>query len=482
MKFTNFYELHIKRKILFYILAPFLILLALMLFPLERLASNEEADSAASCPYYLSLESLLASYPLLASDPANAQYIKHNLLKFENRMSYPTLSAEVISKYKTPYYNELAKLNLSSIKHVKSADSIINIAHKTASTVDGFYLDKSVNCINTLYNWEGQTRRIIRFNLNGLYDQIPDKYSRILMAIQTDWITGSSPGFFILNQTETLDTRFGTGLPLLTALYVLPKDDFSKAGNYSSFGNWRYFNTDMLLDPLTRKVLDVGGIDVMTVTKADLHDRVLPDTHILPTNINPLFGDKIISLLNSNSYGIAYIANQITYENPQKIRQDEKRVIKYFKDHKDVAGFLTITTNFYDKIMQLKSKYDVILESPASLPELEGSSNDQVRGTAHIKGIVAQRAFFDTNCRQKNCLFVFNMGFSPGWHAFVNGSESPILRVNYAFMSTEVPQGESTIWFIYNSLPQLLSYLVSIITLLMIVTFSIARLSHQSNP
>jgi hypothetical protein len=468
MKLFDFFRPATRLIILFNVVSVIFILSIISYIPIEPLVSYETADNnGASCPYYFTLQSLLTSYPQLSGDKANLKYIKDRLVRFERKMRKPTPSF-LINDYKVPYYNSLAALNLTSINQTKSPSAIIKAATQTFPIVDKFYLDTRIYCRSTYFEWGSQSRRILRYNLNGMYDLAPP-YSRVLMATTTDWITGNSPGLFVLNQNETLDTRFMTGLPLLSALYVLPKSKYTHYGFYDSPGNWRYFNSVKLRDPVIRKVMDISGNDIFTFFKSDLKKTTLPDTSILPSKIDPLFGNAYVSLINNKSYGIAYMANAITYEDTAVANQYENTVKQYFADHQDVTAFSNTTDAMYNKLMQLKAKHDVILEAPDPLASLNATASDQPKGSVDIKRILAERALFNTKCLDKNCLFVFNMGLSPGWKAYVNGKESKIMRVNYSFMATEVPEGEATVWFIYASQSQLITYFISVFTLLFII-------------
>jgi hypothetical protein len=460
---------------LFNVIAIITIISTIHYFPLQKIYSYEKKDNnASSCPYYFTLESLLASYPLLSFDKANATFIKNKLQKFERKMKNPTLSTEIFNQYKIPYENKLRASGLTSIDGAQSDADVINAATQVTTIVDGYYLNKKINCQNTYYDWGLQSHRLLRYNLNGLYDMKPDKYSIILMSTNQDWITGSTAGHFMVNQTETLDTRFMAGLPLLTALYVTPRNDFSKSGNYSSPANFRYFNATNLQDLATRKAMDIGGVDIFTFFKSDLKNNKVADTRILPSAINPRFSELFESRINTRSYGHAYFANSITYADPAEIRGYEQSIQRYFRHRDDPAAFTATTNILYDRLLKLQSKHDIILESKP-LPKMFSE------GDIQIKGIVGERSFFETNCRGKQCLFVFNTGDAPGWHAYVNGKESKILRANFAFMATVVPSGASTIWFIYSSITQLSSYFLSIITLLIIIFGTLRQMQRRSN-
>jgi hypothetical protein len=195
MKLFDFFRPATRLIILFNVVSVIFILSIISYIPIEPLVSYETADNnGASCPYYFTLQSLLTSYPQLSGDKANLKYIKDRLVRFERKMRKPTPSF-LINDYKVPYYNSLAALNLTSINQTKSPSAIIKAATQTFPIVDKFYLDTRIYCRSTYFEWGSQSRRILRYNLNGMYDLAPP-YSRVLMATTTDWITGNSPGLF----------------------------------------------------------------------------------------------------------------------------------------------------------------------------------------------------------------------------------------------------------------------------------------------
>lgn len=295
-----------------------------------------------------------------------------------------------------------------------------------------------------------------------------------MTAVPDDWLTGPSPGLFINNQTTTMDTRFMTGVPLLTALYVLPKSNFDKIGNYSSPALFNYFNVASFQDPLTRKVLDIGGIDVFTVYKNLQGNTKFANATALPSYLNKTFDIGLVSYINNNSYGMAYLANTITYIDPAMVTTYENKIKAYFATHTDVNSFSTATTALYQSLLQLKNKHDIILERQSSIDNANTPAlTKQPADTVVIQGIVGPRALFVTHCERTQCTFVFNVAKAPGWHAFVNGKRTPIERANFAFMAVTVPEGDATVWFIYDPWTNILSYFISALFLLWLILLSV---------
>jgi hypothetical protein len=185
---------------------------------------------------------------------------------------------------------------------------------------------------------------------------------------------------------------------------------------------------------------------------------------ILHTTMNPLFG-PYLSFINRESYGLAYLAEHITIADPETITPYEHIVKQYFSRHEDHAAFFKATNFLYDKIMLLKSKHDIILETKSHTPtpsHLSSAQPDAVK----ILGMVGGRNYFSTHCGEPFCTFVLNYADAPGWYAFVNGVNTKIERVNFAFMGITVPYGQSTVWFIYSPLSWTLTYFVSILSLI----------------
>ena len=469
----------LKKKLFFGIIAAFLISSVIKIFPFETLESNETAGNPNNCMYYFTLQSILASYPLMAGDKANIKMIKRKLSDFEHiERRAPDRSNATLQKAVNGYFKTLTKFNLKSISKTNNEALILAIATANAYNIDNYYLDSTNFCVSPLYNWYGPipARRILRFNLASLYEHIPSKFSRILPAVHDDWLTGSMPGFFLVNQTTTLDARFMTAMPLVTALYLLPKYDFNAVGTYGSPANWNYFRANSFIDPVTRKALDIGGIDVFTVYNDDLGSKIIPGVQLLPNKMNSTFSSfyTYSSFINTQSYGTAYLANHITLENPQDIDASEQAIKHYFARHDDAAAFKRITDGLYQKLMTLQEKHDVLLETTS--PLLPGMNETKsVTDTVQIKGMVGGRNLFTSHCAEQNCLFVFNLTKSSGWYAYVNRVSTSIERVNLAFMATAVPHGDATIWFIYSPWSWTITYFISLLTLLGVVLASTQR-------
>jgi hypothetical protein len=223
---TNFL---FNKKNLYLALSLVAILLsAKYIFNFQVLTTYERIDNPRGCKYYMTMESMLANYPLLSFDKANTRYIKNKIVQFEADLQKRS-SNPVTTAYAKNYYGVLAKLNLSSIKQVSGSRKLIALAKQTYRNMDQFYLDEQLFCQNPLYDTVHMTavRQLLYYHLGGLYyDLFPNVHIRVESAVNK-WVeAGVFPGFFVNNQTTSLDTRFLVGIPLLTALYVIPGYDF----------------------------------------------------------------------------------------------------------------------------------------------------------------------------------------------------------------------------------------------------------------
>lgn len=114
-------------------------------------------------------------------------------------------------------------------------------------------------------------------------------------------------------------------------------------------------------------------------------------------------------------------------------------------DYEVIQDDTKILKRIYDP--EFNPHKSVVLES---LPSQNIISTSEIEtDTIQVSENNASRIQFKVNTN-KPSLFVLSDAYFPGWKAFVNGTETKILRANYAFRSIEIPTGESTILFEYK--------------------------------
>jgi hypothetical protein len=105
--------------------------------------------------------------------------------------------------------------------------------------------------------------------------------------------------------------------------------------------------------------------------------------------------------------------------------------------------------------MKLEDIREVLVEDPVGLPDdVASASNgqplteaevDSLQVTANIPGTVRVKVR-----TEKSRLLVVNESWSDGWRARVDGTETPIYRVNYLMQGAVVPAGEHEVVFNYE--------------------------------
>ena len=64
-----------------------------------------------------------------------------------------------------------------------------------------------------------------------------------------------------------------------------------------------------------------------------------------------------------------------------------------------------------------------------------------------------------------DALFVLSENDYPGWHAFVDGIETSVLRADYSLMAISLPAGDHRVEFVFDSMTVKLGALLSVLTI-----------------
>ncbi len=108
-------------------------------------------------------------------------------------------------------------------------------------------------------------------------------------------------------------------------------------------------------------------------------------------------------------------------------------------------------------------------QPPALAPASGATASDQVAITQYS----ANRITLASNTSEQRFLVLSEMYF-PGWHALIDGVETPIYHTNYLFRGVVVPPGQHTITFVYRPLSVLIGAVISLVALV-IVGFLLLR-------
>jgi len=174
----------------------------------------------------------------------------------------------------------------------------------------------------------------------------------------------------------------------------------------------------------------------------------------------PGFKDMMV-LRNHQSYGMAYLANDIHYVEESKVAPLEHAVRRYLThNNENPSAFREARTWFYGELDRLKNKHDILLESPER-PKASAPPGDVL-----IRNILGQATVMKADCQRDECELVYNLVNQPGWYAYADGKPLQISRANFAFMAVALPRGAHEVWFIYTPTSFLCFTFLSLISLI----------------
>jgi hypothetical protein len=100
-----------------------------------------------------------------------------------------------------------------------------------------------------------------------------------------------------------------------------------------------------------------------------------------------------------------------------------------------------------------------LVESPQA-PQLPPATSAPAPADAAITDYRANQITLTTSTAEPRFLVLSEMYF-PGWHALVDGAETPIYRTNYLFRGVVVPAGQHTVTFFYRPVSAMIGIVIS---------------------
>jgi hypothetical protein len=107
------------------------------------------------------------------------------------------------------------------------------------------------------------------------------------------------------------------------------------------------------------------------------------------------------------------------------------------------------------------------------LPTLN-SPGAAAEGTATIVSDRLNNVEVEVNTLRR-AMLVLNDSWDPGWKAYVDGQEQPVLRVNYAFRGVVVSEGKHRINFSYRPRPLLIGIAISSVSFALLIVWFVGR-------
>jgi hypothetical protein len=145
---------------------------------------------------------------------------------------------------------------------------------------------------------------------------------------------------------------------------------------------------------------------------------------------------------NTQAYPRAYFADTVRAETDQQ------------------AVLRTVTANGFD------GQRLALVEAPQA-PALPPPASASARADATITEYRANQITLTTSTAEQRFLVLSEMYF-PGWHALIDGAETPIYRSNYLFRGIVVPAGQHTVTFVYRPVSAVIGAAISAGALLVI--------------
>ncbi|MEP7189010.1 MAG: YfhO family protein, partial [Roseiflexaceae bacterium] len=199
-----------------------------------------------------------------------------------------------------------------------------------------------------------------------------------------------------------------------------------------------------------------------------------PQSPILSAlNVKYVLVPSNVSLPIDSSFRQVYANAQVrVYENPQAYPR------AYFADtlrgETDPQALLrAVTADGFDgrRLALVES------DQPPVLQPSGGATNADKVAIARFS---ANQIALTTNAAQPRFLVLSEMYF-PGWHATIDGVETPIYRTNYLFRGIAVPAGQHTVMFVYRPVSVLIGAVISLVALALI-GFLLRRPKSSTHP
>ncbi|MBU1472750.1 YfhO family protein [Patescibacteria group bacterium] len=180
----------------------------------------------------------------------------------------------------------------------------------------------------------------------------------------------------------------------------------------------------------TKRLMDIMGVRYFFHSKGDGRNIwAFPFWKYPDSSGSPVYSDDHYEIYeNIHALPRAYIA--------------ESYIVAVSDD--DLIGRLL------DPSMDLRNT--VILEEDPNLTKHAGASThaSAEENQASIERYSPNEVTIITNAKQEAILFLSD-AYYPGWNAYVNGQRTKIYRADYAFRAVVVPEGRSTVRFVYEN-------------------------------
>ncbi len=187
------------------------------------------------------------------------------------------------------------------------------------------------------------------------------------------------------------------------------------------------------------------------------------------------FSDNSIKLLAANNVSHIISPFEISATDIQKvfnISEDGNNINIY--QIPNTPGIAFLSDNYVNAETTQDINQVITNENfdPINTPIIEGAIKEKLTGSPNSNFQITSSSQTSLSVKvdtQDNKILIFNQSFYPGWQAYIDGKEVPILPANINSMAVVVPGGSHLIKFSYIPRSLYIGSFISIVTLLVII-------------
>lgn len=247
--------------------------------------------------------------------------------------------------------------------------------------------------------------------------------------------------------------------------------------------NWLPVNTNILFN-----IKSTTGYTSLNLTRFEEVEKEISDG-INTNNSNAKISESTLKLLSI--FGTKYLISPFEIKDPSLTLRytTEKRYnlqFRTYENHNFVPNALLLTDAKVMKVEDIvkemeKDSFDprktIILEKEQKLSS--ALNTDEEAGNVSIdKKKSGQEVLIHTNSKTAAYLLLTDI-YYPGWHAYVDGRETEILKADYVFRAIPLNSGKHRVKFVYEPASFLIGSLITLFTIVTMIAYG--SLSYMRN-
>lgn len=208
---------------------------------------------------------------------------------------------------------------------------------------------------------------------------------------------------------------------------------------------------DNLMSRPMARLLALIGSDQTTTGDRLVDEKISPEEKI------KIFGERknILNLL-----GVKYIISGYPLDEAIFPKVFETKVPPYdiplaIYENREARNLFYFAKNIqfikFDEILAYQKVVESELEDNTAIVECSNCQKLNINSEGEVKFLDKRNNFINLKTiSESKQLLVLQYNFLPGWHAYVDGNETSIYRINSVFMGVVVPEGEHRVLFKFS--------------------------------